>query len=776
MTPAAHFPKDERGKRFCQFFTHRHNFIEAQANGNDRPNWKTITDYPIEHRNLWHRFQDPQTLIGVSFGSSTNYALLDIDINSPYHPQTNEAALRELLGAYEDVGINKYIAIQSSWSQGIHVYFPLPKFVPTYRLAVLLRLTAIKSGFRVKDGQLEIFPNTKSYNPKKPTNYKAHRLPLQPQSGSFMLDDDLMPESHSIEKFLDLADIAAQGQDIELIEGAAQLAYQTRKSRSDRPLSIKAEEFQRDLLEQLKDGWSDFGQTNDLLRVIGTHGRIFEKRDGQPLSLAELTEYIAATAQQLPNYRKYCRHQHHINQRASDWARCVAKFYYPYGSEPNREGRFPASASKIPKENLVNAERSLRAIERLKTAYDHLLTTLSTLPVKIEQLKSLIIETSQKLFGIRPSDRTLNKHRSIWHPQHQDREEIQKSDTVAHASPIAEPTPTNLEENYRLVSSQDLTCQGRETARHPSEPPIKTPIPPPNVLQTETRPQAAPVNHKKSGPTPPDVVRQNQNQVTERKRIPDSQSGLDAPPPHYMKVSSEDLNPEAGTRIDAYPQWNEGSDLTERTPDSTHPNFNTSSSQLNNSHRTLDSTEIHLNSDFQVDKNQYLDKPRLCVNNAGNQPKTYKNKLSDWLHPQWHRWILCLISGMLCSQSDEGKPKPTCLSPIASLDREKNPTHARPLEPVSEAIEEIAPISQAALPSSNGIARTAQSEALQMDFLTWYSQVPKTDDGILDVPHRYLPTDRNKEPLVRIGRPDPWLKIPYTLLCWRQAMAEFPLS
>lgn len=656
MNPAAHFPQSIYGKRFCQFFTHRHNFIEAQANGNDRPNWKTITDYPIEHRNLWHRFQDPQTLIGVSFGSSTNYALLDIDINSPYHPQTNEAAFRELLGAYEDVGLNEYIVIQSSWSQGIHVYFPLPKFVPTYYLACLLRLTAINSGFRVKDGQLEIFPNTKTYNPKKPTNYKAHRLPLQPQSGSFLLDDDLSPYSHSIEKFLDLADIAAQGQDIELIEGAAQLAYQTRKSRSDRPLSIKAEEFQRDLLEQLKDGWSDFGQTNDLLRVIGTYGRIFEKADGQPLSIDELTEYIAATAQQLPNYRKYCRHQHHINQRASDWARCVAKFYYPYGSEPNREGRFPALTSKIPKENLVNAERSQIAIERLKTAYNHLLTTLSTLPVKIEQLKSLIIETSQKLFGIRPSDRTLNKHRSIWHPQHQDHEDVQKSDTWACASPTSELTPSNLEVCSSLLSSeigdncqatarsipapnQNLTCQGRETARHPSEPPINTPISQPVILQVETRIQPVPVNDKTSCPTPPDVVRQNQNQVTERKRIPDSQSGLDAPPPHYMKVHSEDLNPEAGSRIDADLWRDEDSDLTHQMPDSTLPNLNTSSSQLNNSHRTLDSTETNFNSDSQKsNKKQDLDKPRLCVNNAGNLPKSYKKKLSDRLRPQWTLW------------------------------------------------------------------------------------------------------------------------------------------
>lgn len=242
-----------------------------------------------------------------------------------------------------------------------------------------------------------------------------------------------------------------------------------------------------------------------------------------------------------------------------------------------------------------------------------------------------------------------------------------------------------------------------------------------------------------------------------------------------MKVSSEDLNPEASSRIDADLWRDEDSDLTHQTPDSTLPNFNTSGSELNNSHQILDSTETHLNSHSQeLNKNQKLYKPRLCVNNAENLLKSHKNKLSDWLPPQWHRWIVSLISGMLCSQSDEEIDPATRSSGIASSHREKNSTHAR-LELVDPVMEEIAPRSPADTASSDEIARIAQSTDSQVDFLTWYSQVPKTDDGVLDVPHRYLPTDRNKEPLVRIGRPDPWLRIPYTLMPWRSAMAEFPL-
>lgn len=106
MTIAIHLPQAEEGKRFCQFFDHRYSFIEANLNGADRPEWKTISAYPIEHRNLWNRFLDPKTLIGLSFGSSTHYALIDIDRGSPYHAYNDEAAFKRLLGAYEDVGFN----------------------------------------------------------------------------------------------------------------------------------------------------------------------------------------------------------------------------------------------------------------------------------------------------------------------------------------------------------------------------------------------------------------------------------------------------------------------------------------------------------------------------------------------------------------------------------------------------------------------------------------------------------------------------------------------
>jgi hypothetical protein len=76
VTASVHYPNSEEGRRFCEFFNHRFSFIVAPLNGSGKPEWKTIAAYPIEHRNLWNRFLDPDTLVGLSFGPTTHYGVL----------------------------------------------------------------------------------------------------------------------------------------------------------------------------------------------------------------------------------------------------------------------------------------------------------------------------------------------------------------------------------------------------------------------------------------------------------------------------------------------------------------------------------------------------------------------------------------------------------------------------------------------------------------------------------------------------------------------------
>jgi hypothetical protein len=499
---AAHFPASEDGKRFCQFFDHRYSFIEANLNGEDRPEWKTISAYPIEHRNLWNRFLDPDTLIGVSFGSTSHYAVIDIDRGSPYHPYNDEAAFKRLLGAYEDVGFNDHLLLQSSWSEGIHIYFPLPRSVPTHKLAVMMKLTAIRAGFVVKDGTLEIFPNAKPYNKEHPTPYKAHRLPLQ--VGSYLLDKDYQPYSDSIKTFLDLAERAAEAQDIELIETAIEAAHQAKAFRHIKGDGSKAAAFAKDLKEQIEEGWTDFGQTNDLLRIIGTYGRVFEGLEGKALA-----DYIATTAQGLPGYREFCRHQHHIGNRAKEWARCIEKFYYPYGSDPIRVGTFAEMVDKGAKENKVNEERQMSAIDRIKRGVEFVKEKLSEIPKRVGEMKDALINAIVELFGVRPSDQTLNRYREFWHP-----------DIIGEVEIIIlEETPQ--EEPLDLEPEAPTSDAPQEGASH-------------NILQ----PEALLEEEQSLCHTPPAVAQQDGPSAERVKPVPEGAKGVYATPPLYMKVKA----------------------------------------------------------------------------------------------------------------------------------------------------------------------------------------------------------------------------------------------
>lgn len=185
---------------------------------------------------------------------------------------------------------------------------------------------------------------------------------------------------------LDQAERAAEAQSIELIEAAIEVAHQAKAFRYIKGDGGKASIFARDLQEQIAEGWTDFGQTNDLLRILGTYGRVFQALEGNAL-----VDYIASTAQTLPGYRKFCRHQHQIARRANEWARCIEKFYYPYGSEPVRVGTFAEMVENIPKENKVNDERQQNAIERIKRGVEYVKEKIAQIPRHLSELKEALM-------------------------------------------------------------------------------------------------------------------------------------------------------------------------------------------------------------------------------------------------------------------------------------------------------------------------------------------------------------------------------------------------
>ena len=109
-------PADPDGKRLCAIFgQYRWKPITADLPDDftNKPEWRTQSNYPIRPRVLWNRWQDANTLIGVRFGPTTCYALIDIDAGGAF---CNAKGVADIRHALETIGIVRSLLLRSSWT------------------------------------------------------------------------------------------------------------------------------------------------------------------------------------------------------------------------------------------------------------------------------------------------------------------------------------------------------------------------------------------------------------------------------------------------------------------------------------------------------------------------------------------------------------------------------------------------------------------------------------------------------------------------------------
>jgi hypothetical protein len=123
-------PSDYLGQRLCQIFSYPWRAI-VRVNQPDS-DWETITKHAIDPRELWLRWQDADQIVGVRFGSTTLYGMIDLDVSSIYHPYQDAEALRLIQASLETIGITRTFLTQSSLAVAFISGFPcLKKFQPS---------------------------------------------------------------------------------------------------------------------------------------------------------------------------------------------------------------------------------------------------------------------------------------------------------------------------------------------------------------------------------------------------------------------------------------------------------------------------------------------------------------------------------------------------------------------------------------------------------------------------------------------------------------------
>jgi len=404
----------ESANQFLGLFPHRFDYIWAPFPDLGEPvAWQTESRHLLSDRLIGQGAY----LYGVRFGSETCYAMLDIDYGSQYHPRHDRFAITRICAALEPLGLVSYVACTSSYSNGLHLYFPFPQAQNSWKLAIAISTLLENAGFKVKPGQLEVFPDPKPYTVQgKLSLFNAHRLPLQ--IGSYLVNVEFETVWSTQESFVQQWRNASLRNDV----NAATIRRVLKQVKRDRyQVSTKAEKFINDLNAEIELGWTDFGQTNYLLGRITMREYIFRHilTGGNPLVGNDLVEAIVNIAQSLPGYFEYCRHRHEIHHRAQEWAQCIENsHYFHYG---DAAGKFQAKSKETGVANVEleqaiadtpnwNQQQSDGARERIRRAIAQLLDQ-GTLPTNATARFHALVRC-----GI--GGGTLYKHRDLWHPNY----------------------------------------------------------------------------------------------------------------------------------------------------------------------------------------------------------------------------------------------------------------------------------------------------------------------------------------------------------------------
>jgi hypothetical protein len=356
--------------------------------------WKTNSRYSLNSVTLYERWKRPDQIVGVRFQTkkhgTTSYLMIDVDRASQYHPYINEEGLQAILRALESIGLCRFIAIRSSASEGIHLYCPLSKRFSCSSLALTVQHILKADGFEMSQGQLEIFPNVRSASR---SFYQGHRLPLQ--TGSYVLDNNWQPLHRSLEGLIDAWELAANSQDVGLLEQA--IAHQRQRHRAK-----DSKEWQLRLETTIREGWTDNGQTNRIVKDLCIYARVFERREWN-----EVEKWVLETAVALPGYKQFCKHQHQIQKRVKEWVTCnrKSKKYYPIGSLTERKS-LKAVTNDVKKED---------ALKRIQEAIDAIKQNFGILPQGVKNRQKLICQQANC------SAQTLYLYKSLWHPDFEDK-------------------------------------------------------------------------------------------------------------------------------------------------------------------------------------------------------------------------------------------------------------------------------------------------------------------------------------------------------------------
>ena len=169
---------------------------------------------------------------------------------------------------------------------------------------------------------------------------------------------------------------------------------------------------------------------------------------GEPLIGDSLVKEVLTVAKALPGYELWCRHQHEIADRVSEWVSCIEKsHYFHYGEQFGKYKSKKETTNSKNTEPSWNQQQSQKTQDKIQTALKELLDQ-NNLP---EQATARF--NTLRKFGI--GGGSLYRYKELWHPLWKTQEQVPTVEIKNEPDQIGNAIATNWHSSTSLLQDLD---------------------------------------------------------------------------------------------------------------------------------------------------------------------------------------------------------------------------------------------------------------------------------------------------------------------------------
>lgn len=243
----------------------------------------------------------PFRSLSIATPNQTMAACIDIDVNSRYHPANDGEGIEPVKDALAEIGLIEALEFQSSFSTGMHLWYPLPTAIKSLHLANTIEDACRAKNLEIKDGVLELRPNKRNFN----SNFKLIRAPLSGEGNALWVGEIGGLEESSVAMLRHFFNSAANYNRLTPLQHPQPIAACSSPIRRSKNESNNKLTFYKNCLSA---GFSGPGQTQEISLAALVVARMSEGVD----SVRGLRQRLVELVSSAPGFHQYCGHQREI--------------------------------------------------------------------------------------------------------------------------------------------------------------------------------------------------------------------------------------------------------------------------------------------------------------------------------------------------------------------------------------------------------------------------------------------------------------------------------